>query len=169
LAAVSRSEISVSSSAAPIVATPTPAAEAAATTAPPAAGQHISAIKLPTPPPQQQSIETNPDYIALTSALTLLQNQRNIACKDLVELQRLKSEALSDPQAFFQNLQQSAAAGGDGSNGSSRIPKMQRIVKAPLVSWKNYGIQGQDPLRQQTKGIMENHPSFSSVRLFDNE
>lgn len=128
---------------------------------------HIPATKLPTPPPQQQGIETNPDYIALTSALTLLQNQRSIACKDLVELQRLKSEALSNPQGFLQNLQQGSASGS--GNSSSRIPKMQRVVKAPLVSWQNYGIQGQDPLRQQSKGIMDNHPSFSSVRLFDNE
>lgn len=170
LTATSRPESPVSNSVAPVAATPAPlAAEApATTTAPPEAGQHTPATKLPTPPPQQQSIETNPDYIALTSALALLQNQRNIACKDLVELQRLKSEALSDPQAFLQNLQQTSTADGSGSNGS-RIPKMQRVVKAPLISWKNYGIQGQDPLRQQAKGIMENHPSFSSVRLFDNE
>jgi hypothetical protein len=47
----------------------------------------------------------NPDAIALRSAISLLQLQREKSKRDLKALQDLKTAAISDPQAFAQSLQ----------------------------------------------------------------
>ena len=39
-------------------------------------------------------LQNNPDYIALSSALSLLERQKARAQQDIVKLQRLKAEAL---------------------------------------------------------------------------
>lgn len=59
----------------------------------------------PQPPPVSIAEDENPDAIALRSAISLLQLQREKSKRDLKTLQELKSAAISDPQGFARSLQ----------------------------------------------------------------
>jgi hypothetical protein len=63
----------------------------------------------PQPPPVAISESENPDAIALRSAISLLQMQREKSKRDLKALEELKAAAVSDPQAFVRSLQQQRA------------------------------------------------------------
>ncbi|RYP54717.1 hypothetical protein DL768_000541 [Monosporascus sp. mg162] len=67
------------------------------------------------PPPEPLDFDTNPDVLALRSAIAVLQNQRRRAAADMVALDRAKSAALADPAAFLRDL----AAGRVGVGGDS--------------------------------------------------
>ena len=160
--------------------------------------QTIIPAKLPTPPPQPQvqsqqstgatptqgskslpkqqqqqqqppdgstipsaDVETNPDYIALTSALSLLLTQRSVACNDLIQLKKLKTEALDDPEKFLAGLRRTGKL--------PNVPKMQRIVRAPMVSWKTYGMENVHLDHQLARGLVDRQPSLTPVRLFDDQ
>lgn len=140
--------------------------------------------KLPTPPPQSASsessetntpgawappgqssstldVETNPDYIALTSALSLLLTQRSVACNDLIQLKKLKTEALDNPEQFVAGLRRTGKL--------PRVPKMQRIVRAPMVSWKTYDIENVHLDHQLARGLVDRQPALTPIRLFDDQ
>lgn len=105
-------------------------------------------------------VETNPDYIALTSALSLLQTQRSVACNDLIQLKKLKSDALETPELFLTTLRRTGKL--------HNAPKMQRIARAPMVSWKKYGIENTVVLDHHlSRGLVERQPAFNPVKLFD--
>ncbi|KAF1999426.1 hypothetical protein P154DRAFT_535442 [Amniculicola lignicola CBS 123094] len=57
------------------------------------------------PPPVPISESDNPDAIALRSAISLLQLQREKSKRDLQTLQQLKAAAVSDPPAFARALE----------------------------------------------------------------
>jgi len=57
------------------------------------------------PPPVAISESDNPDAIALRSAISLLQLQREKSKRDLKALQELKAVAVADPPAFARSLQ----------------------------------------------------------------
>ncbi|KAI8940441.1 hypothetical protein NX059_004128 [Plenodomus lindquistii] len=62
------------------------------------------------PPPAVAISESeNPDAIALRSAISLLQLQREKSKRDLKALQELKTVAVADPQAFARAIQQQQA------------------------------------------------------------
>ncbi|RYP51250.1 hypothetical protein DL769_010837 [Monosporascus sp. CRB-8-3] len=67
------------------------------------------------PPPEPLDFDTNPDVLALRSAIAVLQNQRRRAAADMVALDRAKSAALADPAAFLRDL----AGGRVGVGGDS--------------------------------------------------
>lgn len=140
--------------------------------------------KLPTPPPRSASsensetntpgawappgqssatidVETNPDYIALTSALSLLLTQRSVACNDLIQLKKLKAEALDNPEQFVAGLRRTGKL--------PRVPKMQRIVRAPMVSWKTYDIENVHLDHQLARGLVDRQPALTPIRLFDDQ
>lgn len=112
---------------------------------------------------QPIDLDNNPDYIALTSALSLLQTQRTRARNDIVQLNKLKTEALADPTRFVTELKKTGHI--------QNAPEMQAIVRTPLISWNQYGLDNQETKMleyQIRKGIVEHeHPPFSQVRLFD--
>lgn len=56
------------------------------------------------PGPEPIDFDTNPDTIALKSAITVLQLQRQRATADIQRLSRAKEEAVGDPEAFIQDL-----------------------------------------------------------------
>lgn len=114
----------------------------------------------PTPDSENEThiIATNPDYIALNSALSMLQAQRRQACSDIVELQRLKKEALADPTTFFKNLESGALA--------MKLPKMQRITRAPLVSLRKY--EGSSLEHNIKLGLVDRQTHYGATRMFDN-
>ncbi|KAK6843273.1 hypothetical protein PG987_004133 [Apiospora arundinis] len=79
------------------------------------------------PPPEPIEFDTNPDVLALKSAISILQMQSNNAKKDMVALQKAKEAALEDPEAFIADLGSSkvrmagdpAGSGRPGSSSSS--------------------------------------------------
>ncbi|KAK7419015.1 hypothetical protein QQZ08_011034 [Neonectria magnoliae] len=94
--------------------TPTlPAARlaAAATAAPrdtnrPASLTHAQPdqIGIAPPPPLPIAFDANPDVLALKSAISILQIQRQKATADIQSLSRIKDEAVLDPDAFVKDL-----------------------------------------------------------------
>lgn len=70
-------------------------------------------IGIPPPPPQPIVFDNNPDVLALKSAITILQLQRQRATADIQALNRAKVAALSDPGAFVADL----AVGRIGTDG----------------------------------------------------
>lgn len=120
-----------------------------------------SAASKPVPKPIE--LENNPDYLALSSALSLLQAQRDRARNDIVQLSKLKAEALINPESFIANLKRTGKI--------KDAPQMQTIVRTPYIPWEQYGLDNLDTQmldRQLKKGIVEsNHEPFTSVRLFD--
>ncbi|RAR00063.1 hypothetical protein DDE82_007665 [Stemphylium lycopersici] len=63
----------------------------------------------PQPPSVAIAESENPDAIALRSAISLLQLQREKSKRDLKALEELKAAAVADPQAFAQSLQEQRA------------------------------------------------------------
>ncbi|CCC04979.1 hypothetical protein SMACR_04346 [Sordaria macrospora] len=70
-------------------------------------------IGIQPPPPQPIAFDDNPDVLALKSAITILQLQRQRATVDIQALNRAKVAALSDPGAFVADL----SAGRIGMDG----------------------------------------------------
>ncbi|KAI1810784.1 hypothetical protein GGS20DRAFT_565976 [Poronia punctata] len=65
---------------------------------------HVDSTAIPPPPPEPIDFSTNPDVLALKSAISILQMQRRKAERDMVTLDRVKNAALADPEAFIQDL-----------------------------------------------------------------
>ncbi|KAF4333171.1 hypothetical protein FBEOM_13018 [Fusarium beomiforme] len=59
---------------------------------------------IPPPAPQPIVFDSNPDVIALKSAISILQIQRQRATADIQALSRAKDEAVQDPEAFIKDL-----------------------------------------------------------------
>ncbi|KAH5855342.1 hypothetical protein HBI90_184540 [Parastagonospora nodorum] len=72
----------------------------------------LSAQKNPARPPPHD----NPDVIALRSAISLLQLQREKSKRDLKALAELKTVAVADPQGFVQSIQQNRAQAAQSYN-----------------------------------------------------
>ncbi|KAK3311272.1 uncharacterized protein B0T15DRAFT_68377 [Chaetomium strumarium] len=64
--------------------------------------EQVGVVPPPAPP---IDFETNPDVIALKSAISILQLQRARATADIQTLSRAKEAALADPEAFIADLQ----------------------------------------------------------------
>ncbi|KAF4961131.1 hypothetical protein FSARC_10253 [Fusarium sarcochroum] len=59
---------------------------------------------IPPAAPQPIAFDSNPDVIALKSAISILQIQRQRATGDIQALSRAKDEAVQDPEAFIKDL-----------------------------------------------------------------
>jgi len=121
------------------------------------------------PAPVSISEVDNPDAIALRSAISVLQIQRQRTLRDLQTLERQKTVAVADPERFAHELNsgnvKSASSqgilGGETSDfldtwiGLNRddsarqestsfgiIPAPQNIVRCPPVNWAKYHIVG---------------------------
>ncbi|KAK7969824.1 hypothetical protein PG996_001738 [Apiospora saccharicola] len=89
------------------------------------------------PPPEPIEFDTNPDVLALKSAISILQMQSNNAKKDMVALQKAKEAALDDPEAFITDLKSggvrmtgdSAGARRPGSSSSSSMADDDTRIK----------------------------------------
>ena len=73
---------------------------------PPRPAPPPASVFRPQPASVAISESENPDAIALRSAISLLQLQREKSKRDLKALQELKAVAISDPQAFARSLQE---------------------------------------------------------------
>ncbi|KAI3329150.1 hypothetical protein HD806DRAFT_274251 [Xylariaceae sp. AK1471] len=65
---------------------------------------HVDATAGPAPPLEPIDFDSNPDVLALKSAISILQMQRRKAERDMATLDRVKSAALAQPEAFVQDL-----------------------------------------------------------------
>ncbi|MCJ1419218.1 hypothetical protein MMC32_005571 [Xylographa parallela] len=121
--------------------------------------------------PTSISESDNPDAIALRSAISVLQIQRQRTLRDLQTLERQKTIAVADPKRFAHELSsgsvKSASSrgtlGGENSDSASLenqtdlsrdhsaiqevtsfgiIPAPQNIVRCPPVNWAKYHIVG---------------------------
>jgi hypothetical protein len=61
-------------------------------------------IGIPPPPPEPIDFDSNPDVIALKSAISILQVQKRRATGDIQALNRVRDEALDDPESFVKDL-----------------------------------------------------------------
>ncbi|KAH7133579.1 hypothetical protein EDB81DRAFT_106189 [Dactylonectria macrodidyma] len=124
------------------------------------------------PPPQPIAFDANPDVIALKSAISILQIQRQKAIADIQSLSRTKDEAVLDPEAFVKDLVDGKINAptttadddeddddemkvDDAGEGSSRqrpaerprewttIPQPQNIVRCPPINWSQYAVVGE--------------------------
>ncbi|KAM5356176.1 hypothetical protein ACJ41O_002822 [Fusarium nematophilum] len=127
---------------------------------------------IPPPAPQPIAFDSNPDAIALKSAISILQIQRQRATADIQALSRAKDEAVQDPEAFLKDLvagkinapandddSDDDGSDGDGNRrqddageGSSKqrteppawiaIPQPQNVVRCPPINWSQYAVVG---------------------------
>ncbi|KAI1322187.1 hypothetical protein F5Y16DRAFT_404680 [Xylariaceae sp. FL0255] len=75
---------------------------------------HADAIAAAIPPPDPIDFDSNPDVLALKSAISVLQMQRRKAERDMATLDRVRSAAVAQPEAFVRDLT-SGRAGVEGS------------------------------------------------------
>jgi hypothetical protein len=123
----------------------------------------------PEPSPVPISESDNTDVIALRSALSLLQFQKQKALNDIKALDELKRAAAADPEGFSKellagNLTQHdnqfintdiTMQDDDDENDNSdeeaeepkskfgKIPKPQNVVRMPPINWAKYHIVGE--------------------------
>lgn len=78
-------------------------------------------VGVPAPAPEPISFDSNPDAIALRSAISVLQVQRKRAAADIQALGRAMEEAVAEPAAFIEDL----AAGRVHSQGAGPRPDVK--------------------------------------------
>ncbi|ODQ52657.1 hypothetical protein SAICODRAFT_65920 [Saitoella complicata NRRL Y-17804] len=81
---------------------------------------------------------TNPDYMALTHALSLLEAQRARAEGDIRPLLEQRLEAITDPEGFISSL---PSASVKSANVRKERVEPQKVAKAPHVEWSRYGVE----------------------------
>ncbi|KAH8159203.1 hypothetical protein CIB48_g9048 [Xylaria polymorpha] len=65
---------------------------------------HVGATAAPPAPLEPIDFDSNPDVLALKSAISILQMQRRKAERDMAALDRVKAAALAEPGAFVRDL-----------------------------------------------------------------
>ncbi|GFP56331.1 hypothetical protein ACSS6W_006591 [Trichoderma asperelloides] len=134
-----------------------PAATTTAQQQPPARPTftHSQPSQVGVPPPASTPIEfdTNPDVIALRSAITVLQMQKSRATADIQTLSQIKNEAIDHPDEFIRDLTQGRIGQGArpdaGDDEATRawaaqpIPKAQDVIRCPPINWSQYAVVGE--------------------------
>lgn len=125
---------------------------------------------VPEPAPVPISESENPDAIALRSAISVLQLQKQQSLRDIRALDKMKKAAAADPEGFAKelaagNLVSKAPSGSfinftdddddneaseaanveSGKEGSNfgKIPPPQNVVRMPPINWAKYHIVGE--------------------------
>ncbi|RAL04604.1 uncharacterized protein BO80DRAFT_204485 [Aspergillus ibericus CBS 121593] len=124
----------------------------------------------PEPAPVPISESENPDAIALRSALSILQLQKQQSMRDIQTLEKMKRAAAEDPEGFANELAAGNLSAKDpggfinfthndtesededaespkreGLAGLGPLPTPQNVVRMPPINWAKYQIVG-DPL-----------------------
>ena len=116
------------------------------------------------PPAEPVSLEENPDAIAVRAAISILQLQRQQSLQDIRDLNKMKTAALKDPEAFLADLRAGKVSNRDkkdptthdnteplpsvngmpsGQSSFGTIPEPQNVVRAPAINWSKYHIVGE--------------------------
>ena len=136
------------------------------------------------PNPVPVNMEENPDAMAMSAAISILQMQRQQALTDMKALKKMKNAALNDPEAFVEdlhggNLVAAARTGIDVDDEASdddaaddqhrpdskfgKFPAAQNVVRAPPVEWAKYHIVG-EPLDRMHE-VQRTYPGFKEEML----
>ncbi|KAL1964810.1 hypothetical protein VTN77DRAFT_6312 [Rasamsonia byssochlamydoides] len=129
--------------------------------------QQQPATFAPEPAPVPISESDNPDVIALRSAISILQLQKQRSLQDIRTLDRLKKAAAADPEKFAQELvagrltsedpsdlvdllppgenndNVDSSQTGERASAFDKIPKPQNVVRMPPINWAKYHIVGE--------------------------
>ncbi|KAJ0427209.1 hypothetical protein BJY00DRAFT_9941 [Aspergillus carlsbadensis] len=129
----------------------------------------LPASFVPEPPPVPISESENPDAIALRSAISILQLQKQQGLRDIQVLERMKEAAAREPEKFARELavgnlvrkesggfidfnhdgdddeddDESAEPGQRDTDRFGTIPPPQNVVRMPPVNWAKYQIVGE--------------------------
>ncbi|KAL2860950.1 uncharacterized protein BJX67DRAFT_391711 [Aspergillus lucknowensis] len=126
----------------------------------------IPASFAPEPPPVPISESENPDAIALRSAISILQLQKQQGLRDIQTLERMKEAAAQYPEKFARELAEGklsrkdqggfidfsheeeenetgSPAEGQKSDGLGTLPTPQNVVRMPPINWAKYQIVGE--------------------------
>ncbi|KAJ2997578.1 ZZ-type zinc finger-containing protein 3 [Globomyces sp. JEL0801] len=99
-------------------------------------------------------ISTNEDFLMISSALTVLQNQLAQAKSDLTQLMELKSKALQNPEEFVTKFI---------NKNVGTIPTPQKILAIPHIGFGKYVMKG----RRGKLGINYPYPMSNKKLFFD--
>ncbi|QYS94401.1 hypothetical protein H0G86_001735 [Trichoderma simmonsii] len=112
--------------------------------------QQSDQVGLPPPPSKPIEFESNPDVIALKSAIAVLQMQRMRATADIQALSQIKNEAVEHPDEFARDLAMgNVGRGAQPDDETTRawvaqpIPKAQDVVRCPPINWSQYAVVGE--------------------------
>ncbi|KAL7944815.1 hypothetical protein V8C42DRAFT_353620 [Trichoderma barbatum] len=107
-------------------------------------------VGLPPPPSRPIEFDSNPDVIALKSAIAVLQMQKMRATADIQALSQIKDDAVEHPDEFARDLVQGKVGqGAQPDDGNARawvaqpIPKAQDVVRCPPINWSQYAVVGE--------------------------
>ena len=137
------------------------------------------------PDPVPVNIEENPDAMAMSAAISILQMQRQQALNDMKDLNKMRKAALDDPQSFVDDLgsgklapapragidvddEASDEGEADNRQGSDskfgKFPAAQNVIRAPPIEWAKYHIVG-EPLDRMHE-VQRKYPGFK-VEMLD--
>ncbi|KAF3077109.1 hypothetical protein CFAM422_000590 [Trichoderma lentiforme] len=112
--------------------------------------QQSDQVGLSPPPSKPIEFESNPDVIALKSAIAVLQMQRMRATADIQALSQIKNEAVEHPDEFARDLAMGKVGrGAQPDDETTRawvaqpIPKAQDVVRCPPINWSQYAVVGE--------------------------
>ena len=130
---------------------------------------HQTTISQPFPEPI--AFDSNPDVLALKSAISILQLQARNATADVQSLQKIKERALQDPESFAKavaagnvkaksddlfapSLDDDEEEDDDGGEAQQvqtakadknvwpKMPAPQNVVRTPPINWNQYAVVG---------------------------
>ncbi|KAL1657328.1 hypothetical protein SLS61_000374 [Didymella pomorum] len=113
------------------------------------------------PPSVPISESENPDAIALRSAISLLQIQREKSKRDLKALEDLKHAAVQDPEAFVRSLQEQRAKAADAHN-DILMPTLAGLTDAALSNDDEGGAGRKDSVNTDSKSA-KSAPRFPTI------
>ncbi|KAL4885239.1 hypothetical protein BJY04DRAFT_145009 [Aspergillus karnatakaensis] len=116
----------------------------------------------PEPPPVPISESENPDAIALRSAISVLQVQKQQSLRDIQTLEKMKEAAARDPEKFARDLSAGKLSRKDQggfidfnhedaddeddegtNNAAGTLPTPQNVVRMPPINWAKYQVIGE--------------------------
>lgn len=106
---------------------------------------------------------TNADYIALTSSLRLLNNNKSKIEQEILQLSKLLSsfeniQNNDEVVKFFEKL----------IKNELNLPKQNKILKSPIINWSKYNLEVENNGNKFNKNYNDK-PLFKTLNLFNDE
>lgn len=104
------------------------------------------------------TLSENADYIALTSALSMLTRQQETSKRDLVKLSQMRQQAVEQPEQFLDKVKSAQVT----------FPQALYVTMVPSVDWKQYGFENREldaaierQKKAAEKGVVQEVPLFN--------
>lgn len=109
----------------------------------------------------KKRLDENPDYIALTSTLSMLHRTKSAVTNEITALQRLKKQTETasklDLVAFYVNL----------ICNRKQLPVQHKVVRAPTVQWDRYHLEmASASLSDDTTNECNKKQLFKTLSMF---